>query len=83
MTYSKKWGTRYTTRGARTSSSKPFLASTIRTAIYERRDFELDDIRHMVHTTYVNNLSRSFNSKPVAGCGIAMQVVGDNNSEVK
>ena len=37
----------------------------------------------MVHTVYVDNLSRSFNSKPVAGRGIAMQVVGDNSNGVK
>ena len=29
----------------------------VRTASYERQDFELDDIRHMVHTMYVDNLS--------------------------
>ena len=48
----------------------------VRTASYERRDYELDDIRHMVHTMYVDNLSCSVNAKPVAGRGIAMQVVG-------
>ena len=48
----------------------------IRTASYERRGFGLDDIRHMVHTMYVENLSRSVNAKPVAGRRIAMQVVG-------
>ena len=48
----------------------------VRTASYERRDFGLDDIRHMVHTMYVDNISRSVNAKPVAGRGIAMQVVG-------
>ena len=44
------------------------------TASYERRDFGLDDIRHMVHIIYVDNLSRPSNAKPVAGRGIAMQV---------
>ena len=43
----------------------------------------MDDIRHMVHNMYVDNLSRSFNSKPVAGRGIAMQVVRDNSGDVK
>ena len=54
-----------------------------RTASYERLDFGLDEIRHMVHTTYVDNLSLSFKPKPVAGRGIAIQVVGDNISDVK
>ena len=55
----------------------------VRTASYERRDFGLDDIRRMVSTMCVNNLSRSSNSKPVAGRGIAIQVVGDSSSDVK
>ena len=46
----------------------------VRTASYERRDFGLDDIRRMVHTMYVDNLSRSVNAKPVVGRGIAMPV---------
>ena len=37
----------------------------------------------MVHTMYVDKLSRSFNAKPVAGRGISMQVVGDNSSDVR
>ena len=44
------------------------------TASYERRDFGLDDIRHMVHIMYVDNLSRPSNAKPVDGRGIVMQV---------
>ena len=48
------------------------------TASYERRDFGQDDIRHMVHTMYVDNLSRPSNAKAVVGRGIAMQVVGHN-----
>ena len=55
----------------------------VRTALDERRDFVLEDIRHMVHTMYVNNLSRSVNAKPVAGRGIAMQVVGHTSSDVQ
>ena len=55
----------------------------VRTASYERRDFELDDIRHMVHTTYVDNVSRSVNAKPIAGRGITMQVVGHTSSDVQ
>ena len=44
----------------------------VRIVSYERRDFGLDDIRHMVHTMFVDNLSPSVNAKPVAGRGIAM-----------
>ena len=55
----------------------------VRTASYERRDFGLDDIRHMVHTMYVDNLSRSVNDKPVAGRGITMGVVGHTSSDVQ
>ena len=56
---------------------------SVRTASFERRDFGLDDIRHMVHTMHVNNLSRSVNAKPVAGDSIAMQVVGHTSSDVQ
>ena len=31
----------------------------VRTASYERRDFGLEESRHMVHTMYVDYLSRS------------------------
>ncbi|CAN0176458.1 unnamed protein product, partial [Laminaria digitata] len=55
----------------------------VRTASCERWDFGLEDIRHMVHTMYVDNLSRSGNAKPVAGRGIAMQVVGQTSSDVQ
>ena len=55
----------------------------VRTALDERRDFGLEDIRHMVHTMYVNNLSRSVNAKPVARRGIAMQMVGYTSSDVQ
>ena len=55
----------------------------MRTSSYERRDFGLDDIRYMVHTIYVDNLSRSINAKPIAGRGIAMQVVGHTSSDVQ
>ena len=55
----------------------------VRTASYERRDFGLDDMWHMVHTMYVNNLPRSVNAKPVLGRGIAMQVAGHTSSDVQ
>ena len=48
----------------------------VRTASCERRDFGLGDIRHMVHTMYVDNCSCSVSAKPITGRGIAMQVVG-------
>ena len=54
----------------------------VRTARYERREFGLDDIQHIVHTMYVDNLSRSVYAKPVARRGIAMQVVGHTSSDV-
>ena len=55
----------------------------VRTASYERRNFGLDDARLMVHTVYVDNLSRSVNAKPSSGRGIAMQVVGHISSDVQ
>ena len=55
----------------------------VRIASYEKRDFGLDDIRHMVHTMYVDNLSRPVNHKPVAGRGIAMQATGHKISDVR
>ena len=45
----------------------------VRIASYEKRDFGLDDIRHMVPTIYVGNLSRPSNPRPVAGRGIYIQ----------
>ena len=61
----------------------PPVYERVRTASYERRDFGLDDIRHMVHTMYVDNLSRSVNANPIAGRGIAMQVVRHTSSDVQ
>ena len=55
----------------------------VRTASYDWRDFGLDNIWHMVHTIYFDNLSRSVNAEPVAGHGIAMQVVGHTSSDVQ
>ena len=55
----------------------------VRTASYARRDFGLNDIRHTVHTMYVDNLSRFVNAKPTTGRGIAMQVVGHTSSDVQ
>ena len=55
----------------------------VRTALDERRDFVLEDIRHMVHTMYDNRLSRWVNTKPVAGRRVAMQVVGHTSSDVQ
>ena len=46
-------------------------------------DFGLVEIRHMVHTMFVEILSRSFHSKPVAGHGIALQAAGHTNSDVR
>ena len=85
MTSSGKWDGHFTNRGTRTSFSKlvPPENERVRTALDERRDFGLEDIRHMVHTMYVNNLSRSVNAKSVARRGIAMQMVGYTSSDVQ
>ncbi|CAN0287066.1 unnamed protein product, partial [Scytosiphon promiscuus] len=61
----------------------PIEYERVLTASYERRDFGLEDIRHMVHTMYVNHLSRPSSVKPVAGRGIAMQVAGHNGRDVQ
>ena len=37
----------------------------------------------MVHTMYVENLSRFVNARPVAGRGIAIQAVGHTSSDVQ
>ena len=55
----------------------------VRTASYERRDFGLDDIRHMVHTVYVDNPSRSVTANPIAGCVTAVQLVGHTSSDMQ
>ena len=52
-------------------------------ASYKKRDFGLVDIRQMVHTMFVDNLSRPSHSKPVAGRGIARQAAGHPNSDVR
>ena len=64
------------------SRALPIEYERVLTASHERRDFGLDDIRHVVHTMYVDNLSRPSNAKPVAGRGIAMQMAGHNGSNV-
>ena len=52
----------------------------MRQTSHENRDFRLDDIRHMVHSIYVDNLSRPSKSSPIAGRGVAMKATGNNNS---
>ena len=61
----------------------PLEYQRVRTASYERRDHGLNGIRHMVHTTYADNRSRSVSAKPIAGLGIAEQVVGHTSSDVQ
>ena len=61
----------------------PAEKERVRSASYEKMDFGLVEIRHMVHTMFVEILSRSFHSKPVAGHGIAMQAAGHTNSDVR
>ena len=48
----------------------------VRTARYVKLEVGLDDIRHMVHTMYVDNRSCSVSVKQITGRGVAMQVVG-------
>ena len=55
----------------------------VRNASYEKRDFRLVDIRHIVHTMFVDSISCPPHSKSVAGCGIFMQVAGHTNSDVR
>ena len=63
--------------------ARPPENERVRTALDEWRHFVLEDIRHMVHTMYVNNLSRSVNAKLGAGRGIAIHVVGHTSSDVQ
>ena len=58
----------------------PVEYERVRQTSHEKRDFGLDDIRHMVHSIYVNNLSRPSKSSLIAGRGVAMKAIGDNNS---
>ena len=43
----------------------------------------LDDIRHMVHTMYADNLSRSAYVKPAAGLRIALQAAWYSNNALQ
>ena len=44
----------------------------VRNVSYEKRDFRLVDIRHMIHTVFVDSPSPLSHSKPVPDRGIAM-----------
>lgn len=55
----------------------------VRNASYEKRGFGLDEIRHMVHTRYADDLSRPCNAQLIAGRGIAMQATGHNAIDVQ
>lgn len=50
---------------------------------YKKRDFGLDDIRHMVQTMFVDNLSPPSNSEPIAGRTITMQMARHKCSDVQ
>ena len=54
----------------------------VQNASGEKRRFGLVDIRNIVHTMFVDRLSRLSHSKPVTGGGIAMQAAGHTNSDV-
>lgn len=55
---------------------------TYRLTSYEKWGFGTDYIQHMVHAMYVDSLLRPFDSKPIAGRGIAMQEAGHNGNDV-
>lgn len=48
----------------------------------EKRDFRLDNIRHMVQAMYGGNLSHPCNSKPITGHSIVMPVTRLNDSDI-
>ena len=52
--------------------ASPVECERVQTTSYEKHDFGLVDILHMVHTIFVNSLLRSSHNKPVADRGIAM-----------
>ena len=55
----------------------------IRTASYERRDFQLADIRRMMSPLYIDCLSRPNNSPVVAGRWVVMQATEGDDSTIK
>ena len=54
----------------------------VRNASYEKWDFGLVDIGHMVHTMFVDSRSRPPHSMSIADRGIAMQTTGHTSSDV-
>lgn len=57
----------------------PVEYDRVRLASYEKHDFSLADIRHMISTMYVDYLSRPNAANLVAGRGVAMQASGTSN----
>ena len=55
----------------------------VRTASYERRDFQLADIRRMMSALYIDYVSRSNNSLLATGRRVAMQATGGDDSTIK
>ena len=55
----------------------PVKYERVRLTSHEKGDFGLDDIPHMVHSIYVDNLSRPSISSPIASRGVAMKATGD------
>ena len=55
----------------------------VRTASYERQDFDLADIRRMMSALYIDCLSRPNNSLLVVGRRVAMQATGGDDSTIK
>lgn len=61
----------------------PAVYERVQFTSYDKQGFGLDNIRYMVQTMYVDNISRYFNPKPTEGRSITMQVAGHNGSEAK
>ena len=55
----------------------------VRTASYERRDFQLAGIRRIMSALYIDCLSRPNNTLLVAGRRVAMQVNNDGTVTVR
>ena len=55
----------------------------VRTASYKRQGFYMADIRRMMSALYIDCLSRPNNCPLVAGCGVAMQTIGGDDSTIE
>lgn len=55
----------------------------LRLTSYWKRDFGLNNNRHMMHTIYIDSLSRPSKPKPIEVHDITMQVSGYNGNNVQ